>query len=94
MKMFYMNTSSLGHSPDSSIIPEPPIRTRTPLELHLITETSPIGRLTVQPQIQEVTVAEVVLHDGHERGHLAEQQDAVARGLQLREDPVQELKLP
>lgn len=43
-----MNTSSLGHSPDSSIIPEPPIRTRTPLELHLITKNLP-DRSTHRP---------------------------------------------
>ena len=49
---------------------------------------------TVQTQVLEVAVGEVVLHDGHERGHLTEQQHLVVGGPQLGQDTVQHLKLP
>lgn len=49
--------------------------------------------LTVETEVLEVAVGEVVLHDGHERGHLAEEQHSVVGGLQLRQDAVQELEL-
>lgn len=49
--------------------------------------------LTVQTQILKVAVAEVVLHDRHERGHLAEEQDSVVCGLQLRQDAIKKFKL-
>ena len=38
-------------------------------------------------------VVEVVLHDGHQLGHLAEEQHPVAAVLQLGQDPVQQLEL-
>lgn len=50
-------------------------------------------RLTVETKILEVAVAKVVLHDGHERGHLAEKQHSVVGGLQLRQDAIEELEL-
>ncbi len=40
-------------------------------------------RLTVQAQVFEVAVGEVVLHDGHERGHLTEEQHFVVGGRAL-----------
>lgn len=42
----------------------------------------------------KVAIAEVVLHDGHECGHLTEQQHSVAGGPELRQDAIEELKLP
>ncbi len=52
-----------------------------------------LKRLTVQAQVFEVAVGEVVLHDGHERGHLTEEQHFVVGGAELRQDAVQHLKL-
>ena len=37
--------------------------------------------LTVQTQVLEATVGEVVLHDGHESGHLAEEKNSVVGGV-------------
>lgn len=54
----------------------------------------PQRELTVQTQVLEVAVAEVVLHDGHEGGHLTEEQHLVVGGPQLGQDAVQQLKLP
>jgi len=36
--------------------------------------------LTIQTQILEAAIGEVVLHDGHERGHLTEEQHFVVCG--------------
>lgn len=52
-----------------------------------------LKRLTVQAQVFEVAVGEVVLHDGHERGHLTEEQHFVVGGAELWQDAVQQLKL-
>jgi len=52
------------------------------------------GVLTIQTQVLEAAVGEVVLHDGHERGHLTEEQHFVVRGSELGQDAVQQLKLP
>lgn len=49
--------------------------------------------LTIKTQVLEVPVPKVVLHDGHEWGHLTEQQDFVVGGSQLRQDAIQQLKL-
>ena len=53
-----------------------------------------INRLTIQTQILEAAVGKVVFHDGHERGHLTEEQHFVVRGSQLWQDSIQHLKLP
>lgn len=53
-----------------------------------------VGSLTIQAQIFEAAVGEVVLHDCHERGHLTEEQHFVVCGSQLGEDSVQHLELP
>ncbi len=45
--------------------------------------------LTIQTQIEEVAVGKIVLHDGHEGGHLTEQKHSVIGGLQLGQDTVQ-----
>lgn len=50
--------------------------------------------LTVQTQILEAAVSEVVLHDCHERGHLTEEQHFVVCCSQLRKDSIQHLELP
>lgn len=50
--------------------------------------------LTIQTQVLEVTVGKVVLHDGHEWGHLTEEQHFVVGGPQLGQDTIQQLKLP
>ena len=49
--------------------------------------------LTVETQVEEVPVCKVVLHDGHEGGHLTEEQDPVIGGVELGQDAVQKLKL-
>lgn len=48
--------------------------------------------LTVQPEVFESTVSKIIFHDGHQGGHLAEEQHLVVGGSQLGEDSVQELK--
>lgn len=48
---------------------------------------------TIQTQVFEVAVGEVVLHDGHERCHLTEEQNFVVRRSQLGKDSIQHLKL-
>lgn len=66
------------------------------IEMDTFTGTHPVQPrcdLTIEAQVLKVAVAEVVLHDGHEGGHLAEEQHAVVGVLQLGEDPVEELKL-
>lgn len=50
--------------------------------------------LTVETQVLEVAVGKVVLHDGHEGGHLTEEQHLVVGGSQLGQDAIQQLKLP
>jgi len=47
----------------------------------------------VQPKELVPLEVEVVLDDGHALGHLAEHQDAVPGGLQLRQDPVDQFEL-
>lgn len=50
--------------------------------------------LTIKTQVLEVAVCKVILHDGHERGHLTEKQHFVVGGPQLGQDAIQQLKLP
>lgn len=52
------------------------------------------SRLTIQTQVFEVTVSKVILHDGHERGHLTKEQHFVVGGPQLGQDAIQQLELP
>lgn len=52
------------------------------------------GFLTIQTKVLEVTVGKVVLHDGHEWGHLTEKQHFVVGGPQLGQDAIQQFKLP
>ena len=47
---------------------------------------------TVQPQVLEAAVGEIILHDGHQRRHLAEEQHLVVGGAQLGQDAVQQLE--
>ena len=49
---------------------------------------------TVQTQVLEAAVGKVVLHDGHECGHLTEEQHLVVGDPELGQDTVQQLKLP
>lgn len=53
-----------------------------------------VACLTIQTQVLEAAVGKVVLHDGHERGHLTEEQHFVVCGPQLRQDSIQHLELP
>lgn len=66
-------------------VPSPPGALLTP---------HPPGALTIQPEVFEATISKIVLHDGHEGGHLAEEQHLVVGGPELGQDPVQELELP
>lgn len=43
-----------------------------------------VCELTIKTQVLKVAVSEIVLHDCHESGHLAEQQHSVVGGLELR----------
>lgn len=49
--------------------------------------------LTVKTQVLEIPVSKIVLHDGHECGHLTEKQHFVVGGSQLGQDAIQQLKL-
>lgn len=52
-----------------------------------------VSALTVKTQVLKVAVCKVVLHDGHEWGHLTEQQHFVVGSSQLGQDAIQQLKL-
>lgn len=50
-------------------------------------------KLTIQTQVFKITVGKIVLHDGHERSHLTEEQHFVVGCTQLGKNAVQELEL-
>lgn len=66
---------------------------------HLIEHTCPTGHLiTYKPHVlQDIHTQtfpiEEVLHDGHERSHLTEDETAMISGLELGQHPIQHLKL-
>ena len=70
-------------------------------QVHLYTEVSvqatyqPVLFTCLPPLHTSLTSpVEEVLHDGHERGHLAEDEAAMVTSLELGQHPVQHLKLP
>lgn len=48
---------------------------------------------SVKSQVSEASPAEIILHDGHQLGHLTEQQYSVVGVLQLGQDAVEQFKL-
>ena len=50
--------------------------------------------LTIKAQIKEVPKSKVILHDGHEGCHLAEEQHAMASRSQFWQNAIKQLKLP
>lgn len=50
-------------------------------------------QLTIQPEVFKATICKVILHDGHEGGHLAEEQHFVVGGTKFGENSIQQLKL-
>lgn len=51
------------------------------------------GALTIEAQVKEVPKSKVILHDGHERRHLAEKQHAVISRSQFWQNTIKQLKL-
>jgi hypothetical protein len=48
--------------------------------------------LTIKAQVKEVPKSKVILHDGHERCHLAEKQHAVVSCSQFGQNTIKQLK--
>jgi hypothetical protein len=64
------------------------------LRVELLQQVAAILRFggAVETQIPETPPGQVVLHDGHQLGHLTEEQDAMSRRLELGQDAIQQFE--
>lgn len=69
------------------------------LRVSLVEHLCPLASIiclsaAVQPQVLDAPVVEIYLHDVHEMRHLGENEQAMVEQLELRQHPVDQLKLP
>lgn len=57
------------------------------------TSLSP-ATLTIEPEVFKATICKIVFHDGHEGGHLTEQQHFVVGGPEFGKNSIEQLEFP
>ena len=57
------------------------------------TSLSP-ATLTIEPEVFKAAICKIVFHDGHERGHLTEQQHFVVGGPEFGKNSIEQLEFP
>lgn len=50
--------------------------------------------LTIEPEVFEAAICKIVFHDGHEGGHLTEEQHFVVGGPQFGKNSIEQLEFP